>query len=73
MGDQLVDGKYIKNKVNKDEGLLIKFCKFHNLLTTNTIYKHKPIPQTTWISPLPPAFLRRNPKSIIHIWLKILQ
>ena len=44
---------------NKKGNLLIEFCKLHNLLITNTIYKHKPSHQTTWISPLPsiPYFL----------------
>ena len=57
MENQLVVGKYAKNNVN----LLIEFCKLHNLLITNTIFKHKPSHQTTWISPLPPTFPRKNP------------
>ena len=36
-------------------------CKLHNLLITNTIFKHKPSHQTTWISPLPPTFPPKNP------------
>ena len=31
------------------------------LLITNTIFKHKPSHQTTWISSLPPTFPRKNP------------
>ena len=47
--------------MNKNRNLLIELCKLHNLLITNTIFKHKPRHQTTWISPLPPTFLRKNP------------
>ena len=61
MENQLVVGKYAKNKVNENGHLLIEFCKLHNLLITNTIFKHKPSHQTTWISPLPPTFPRKNP------------
>ena len=61
MANQLVVGKYAKNKVNENGNLLTEFCKLHNLLITNTIFKHKPSHQTTWISPLPPTFPRKNP------------
>ena len=61
MENQLVVGKYAKNKVNENGNLLTEFCKLHNLLITNTIFKHKPSHQTTWISPLPPTFPRKNP------------
>ena len=61
MENQLVVEKYAKNKVNENGNLLIEFCKLHNLLITNTIFKHKPSHQTTWISPLPPTFPRKNP------------
>ena len=54
-------GKYAKNKVNENGNLLIEFCKFDKLLITNTIFKHKLSHQTTWISPLSPTFLRKNP------------
>ena len=47
MENQLVVGKYAKNKVNENGNLLIEFCKLHNLLITNTIFKHKPSHQTT--------------------------
>ena len=59
--NQHVVGKYAKNKVNENGNLLTEFCKLHNLLMTNTIFKHKPSHQTTWISPLPPTFPRKNP------------
>ena len=45
--NQLVVGKYAKNKVNENGNLLIEFCKLHNLLITNSIFKHKPSHQTT--------------------------
>ena len=61
MENQLVVGKYAKNKVNENGHLIIEFCKLHNLLITNTIFKHKPSHQATWISPLPPTFPRKNP------------
>ena len=61
MENQLVVGKYAKSKVNENGNFLIEFCKLHNLLITNTIFKHKPSHQTTWISPLPPTFPRKNP------------
>ena len=61
MENQLVVGKYARNKVNENGHLLIEFCKLHNLLITNLIFKHKPSHQTTWISPLPPTFPRKNP------------
>ena len=54
-------GKYAKSKVDENGNLLIEFCKLLNLLMTNTIFKHKPSHQTTWISPLPPTFPRKNP------------
>ena len=60
MKNQLVVGKYAKNKVNENGNFFIEFCKVHNLLITNTIFKHKPSHQTTWISPLPPTFPRKN-------------
>ena len=41
--------------------LLIEFRKLHNLLMANTIFKHIPSHQRTWISPLPPTFPRKNP------------
>ena len=47
--------------MNKNENLFIDLRKFHNLLITNTIFKYKPSHQTTWISPLPPTFPRKNP------------
>ena len=59
--NQLVVGKYAKNKVNENGDLLIELCKILNLLITNTIFKHKRSHQTTWISPLPPTFPRKNP------------
>ena len=61
MENQLVVGKYAKNKVNENGNLLIEFCKLQNLLITNTIFKHKPSHQTTWISPLPSTFPHKNP------------
>ena len=61
MENQLVVGKYAKNKVSENGNLLTEFCKLHNLLITNTIFKHKPSHQTTWISPLPPTFPPKNP------------
>ena len=61
MENQLEVGKYAKNKVNENGNLLIEFCKLHNLLIANTIFKHKPSHQATWISPLPPTFPRKNP------------
>ena len=60
MEKQLVIRKYAKNKVNENGNLLIEFCKLRNLLITNTIFKYKPSHQTTWISPLPPTFPRKN-------------
>ena len=60
MENQLVVRKYAKNKINENGNLLTEFCKLHNLLITNTIFKHKPSHQTTWISPLPPTFPYRN-------------
>ena len=47
--------------VNENGNLLIEFCKFHKLLITNTIFKHKLSHETTWISPLSPTFPRKNP------------
>ena len=47
MENQLAVGKYAKNKVNENGNLLIEFCKHHNLLMKNTIFKHKPSYQTT--------------------------
>ena len=61
MENQLAVGKYAKSKVNENGNLLTEFCKLHNLLITNTIFKHKPSHQTTWTSPLPPSFPRKNP------------
>ena len=43
MENQLVFQNYAKHQVNENENLLIEFCKLHNLLITNTIFKHKPI------------------------------
>ena len=40
---------------------MIDFCKLQNSLITNTIFKQKPSHQTTWISPWPPTFPRKNP------------
>ena len=54
-------GKYAKSKVDENGNLLTEFCKLLNLLMTNTIFKHKSSHQTTWISPLPPTFPRKNP------------
>ena len=51
MESQLAVDKYAKNKVNKSGNLLTEFCKLHNLLITDTIFKHKPSHHTTWISP----------------------
>ena len=45
--NQLVVRKCAKNKVNKNGDLVIEFFKLHNLLITNTIFKHKPSHQTT--------------------------
>ena len=59
--NQLVVGEYAKNKVNGNGNILIELCKLHNLLIKNAIFKHKPSHQTTWISPLPPIFPRKNP------------
>ena len=61
MENQLLVGKCAKNKVNKNGNLLIEFRKLHNLLMANTIFKHIPSHQRTWISPLPPTFPRKNP------------
>ena len=61
MEKQLAMRRYAKNKVNENGNLLIEFCKLRNLLITNTIFKYKPSHQTTWISPLPPTFPRKNP------------
>ena len=33
--------------MDEDGNLLIEFCKLHNLLITNTIFKRKPIHQAT--------------------------
>ena len=60
MENQLVVGKYAKNKVNKNGNLLIEFCKLQDLLITITIFKHKPSHRTTWISLLPPTCPRKN-------------
>ena len=49
-----------KNKVNENENLLIEFCELYNLLSTNTTFEHRPSHKTTWISPLPPTFPRKN-------------
>ena len=46
MENQLIVGKQAKNKVKEYGNLFIKFCKLHNLLITNTIFKHKPNHQT---------------------------
>ena len=48
------------NKISKNGELLIEFCKLHNLLVINTIFKNKPSPKT-WISSLPPIFPGKNP------------
>ena len=61
MQNQLVVGKYAENKVNKNGNLLIEFCKLHDLLITNTIFKYKPNDQTTWISSLPCTFPYKKP------------
>ena len=61
MENQLAVEKFAKNKVNENGNLLIEFCKLHNLLITNTIFKHKFSHQTTRISPLPHTFPLKNP------------
>ena len=48
------------NKISKNGELLIEFCKLHNLLVINTIFKNKPSPKT-WISSLPAIFPGKNP------------
>ena len=60
MENQLEAGKYEKDKVNKNGILLIEFCRFHNLIITNTILKHKLSHPTTWILPLPATFSSKN-------------
>ena len=40
---------------------LLSSTELHNLLITYTIFKHKPSHQITWISPLAPTFLCKNP------------
>ena len=49
MENQIAVGKYAKNKVNGNGNLIIKFCQLHNLLITNTIFKHK-VTVTTYLS-----------------------
>ena len=61
MENQIVVGKYERKKVNENGNLLLEFCKLHNLLITNTIFKHNPSHQTTWISPLTTWIPRKNP------------
>ena len=61
MENQLVIGKYAKKHGKWKWKFTIEFCKLHNLLITNTIFKHKPSHQTTWISQLPPTFPPKNP------------
>ena len=60
MENQVAVGKCRKNNLNENGNLLNEFCKLRNLLITNIFFRHKPRHQTTWISPLPPTFPRKN-------------
>ena len=63
---QVSDMETCSRKIRKKQGrrklkFTYEFCKLHNLLITNTIFKHKPSHQPTWISLLPSTFPRKNP------------
>ena len=45
-------GKYAKSRINENGENLIELCNLHDLRITNTFFKHKPIHQTTWQSPI---------------------